>query len=139
MSLKKVETGRAPEAIGPYSQGMLCPDDCVPFEISGQLPIKPGEKNLIVGDMDAMTHRSLQNLAGILEAAGGKVQDLAKVRVYLTDMDQFEHMNGAYGVFMEGHSPARACVEVSGLPMGAPIEIEAVAYIPKENIPPRYR
>ena len=123
-----IATDRAPAAIGPYSQAIRC--GALVF-LSGQVALDPAT-GLIVGgdDVAAQTEQVMRNLAAVLEAAGATFGDVLKSTVFLTDLGDFQTMNGIYGRFFEGvDPPARACVEVSRLPRDAKVEIELVAAV----------
>ncbi|WP_019132591.1 RidA family protein [Peptoniphilus obesi] len=118
-----ISTDKAPAAIGPYSQGVSASN--IIFS-SGQLPINPENGELITDPYKA-TKMSLDNIKNILEAAGAKVENIVKVNIYLTNMDDFSVVNEAYAEFFKDHKPARSCVEVSKLPKDGVLEIEAIA------------
>ncbi len=119
-----INTTKAPAAVGPYSQAtktgnlVLC---------SGQIPLIPETGELILGDITAATKRCLNNLAAVLEDAGSSLSSVVKFSIFITDMGQFATINAAYEEILGDHRPARAVVEVSGLPKGAEIEIECIA------------
>jgi 2-iminobutanoate/2-iminopropanoate deaminase len=119
-----IKTPDAPLAIGPYSQaveinGMLF--------VSGQIAIDPSTARLVEGDISIQTARVLKNTEAILKAAGYSFQEVVKSTVYLTDISNFRAMNEVYAKFYTENPPARAAVGVKELPLGALIEIEAVA------------
>ena len=121
--MKTIETKNAPAAIGPYSQakaagGLLF--------ASGQIPIDPATGNIEASDIAGQTRRAAQNLAAVLEAAGSGLDKVLKTTCFITDMNAFAAFNEVYAEFFPG-KPARSCVEVSKLPKGALVEIEAVA------------
>lgn len=118
-----INTDKAPAAIGPYSQGVSASN--IIFS-SGQLPINPENGELITDPYKA-TKMTLDNIKNILEAAGAKVENIVKVNIYLTNMDDFSVVNEAYAEFFKDHKPARSCVEVSRLPKDGVLEIEAIA------------
>lgn len=126
---EKVSTPFAPQAIGPYSQGILC--GSLLF-VSGQLAIDPSTGKLIEGDIKAQTQRVLENIKAIVEAAGGTMKDVIKTTCYLKDIKLFKEFNEVYSTFFQEDPPARTTIEVSSLPReGALIEIDAIAYIKK--------
>ncbi len=127
MSKEVVYTCKAPKPIGPYSQAIKV--DKFLF-ISGQIPIDPETGKLIEGDFKAKVRRVLENIKAIVEAAGGSLKNIVKVTVYLRDIGKFEEFNSVYSEYFREEPPARAVVEVSNLPKGVDIEIEAIAYIP---------
>jgi 2-iminobutanoate/2-iminopropanoate deaminase len=120
-ALNAITTDKAPKAIGPYSQAMAWSD--IVF-LSGQIPLDPATGELVVGDFGGQVERVMENLAAVLAAAGSTV---LKVNVYLTDMAKFSQFNEVYSRYLTEHRPARAVVQVSALPRGAQVEIEAVA------------
>ena len=119
-----INTDRAPKAIGPYSQAVKTNGFIF---VSGQIPIDPDTNNLVKGDIAEQTRRVLKNIKNILEAAGAGLEDVVKTTVYLKDIKKFGDMNQAYGGFFTTLFPARATVEVSNLPKGVDIEIDAIA------------
>ena len=120
----KIETAKAPAAIGPYSQGISAGE--LVF-VSGQLPIDPAT-GVMPEDIASQTRQSLCNLKSILEAAGSGMDKVCKTTVFLQDMNDFAAMNQVYEeAFGEGAYPARSAVAVAKLPKGASVEIEAIA------------
>ncbi|MDO5017852.1 MAG: Rid family detoxifying hydrolase [Lagierella massiliensis] len=126
MGLEFIKTHKAPEAIGPYSQGTVGEKNSKVLLVSGQLPVKDGE---LKTEIKEATLTSLENVLAIVEAGGGKLEDIARVGVFVKDMDDFSEINKVYEEFFKDHKPARALVEVSKLPKDAVIEIEATALI----------
>jgi len=126
MHRQAISTGRAPSAIGPYSQAIRAGD--LVF-CSGQIPLAPDSGEMVGGDdVRLQTQRVLDNLAAVLDAAGSSLALVVKATIYLTDLDDFSSVNEVYGqAFTEGPPPARACVQVAALPRGAKVEIEVVA------------
>ena len=123
MPNKRIETDRAPAAIGPYSQAVAVGDW---LYCSGQIPLDP-ETGAMVGngDIEAETRQVFRNLDAVLEEARVSRGDVAKATVYLTDMNEFSKMNQIYAAFFEGLvPPARATVQVAALPKGAKVEID---------------
>jgi 2-iminobutanoate/2-iminopropanoate deaminase len=119
-----IQTDKAPKAIATYSQaveanGMLF--------IAGQIPIDPATGKIIEGGIREQTDQVLRNIGEILNAAGYTFQDVVKSTCLLTDMSHYGDMNAVYGKFYFENSPARAAFSVSGLPMGALVEIETIA------------
>lgn len=124
---EKISTNSAPQAIGPYSQGILCGNFLF---VSGQLAIDPSTGKLIEGDIKIQTQRALENIKAIVEAAGGTMRDIVKTTCYLKDIKLFKEFNEAYSAFFQENPPARTTIEISSLPReGALIEIDAIAYI----------
>mgnify|MGYP001403955733 CR=1 FL=1 len=125
MKKQVISTSNAPAAIGPYSQAVMTGDF---LYISGQLPVDPGTGKLDDGDIRQQAERALTNVKMILEAAGMDMQHVVKTTVFLKNMDDFAPMNEVYAKFFGENPPARAAVAVAGLPRGALVEIEAVAF-----------
>ena len=125
MALRQsVSTGQAPEAIGPYSQGIR--SGSLLF-CSGQIPLDPSTGEIVKDDVDGQTRRCLENLAAVCEAAGGSLDDAVRCTVYLTDMNDFARVNEVYGSFFDGaEPPARVAIGVASLPKGADVEIDAI-------------
>ena len=126
MKMKIIETDRAPAAIGPYSQAVVAGGI---LYVSGQIPLDPATGEIVEGGLVAQTNRVMENLKAVVEAAGGEVGSIVKVTIYLTDMQQFATVNEIYGTYFSAPYPARACVEVSALPKGVEIEMDAVAHL----------
>ena len=124
--MKKVLfTKYAPDAIGPYSQGVEGSGIII---TSGQLPIEPETGEIVQGDMAAQTRQSLENVKAVLVAAGADMNDVIKTTVFLKDINNFAIMNSVYTEFFpEGQYPARSAVEVARLPKDVLVEIEAIA------------
>jgi 2-iminobutanoate/2-iminopropanoate deaminase len=122
--LRTVSTPDAPGAIGPYSQAIVT--DGWIFA-SGQIPIDPATGEMVAGGVSEQTAQVMENLAAVLEAAGGGLSTVVKTTVFLSDMALFGEMNATYERHFEGHRPARATVAVAGLPKGVDVEIEVVA------------
>ncbi len=129
--MKKVlSTEKAPQAIGPYSQGI---DTGSLMFLSGQLPIVPSEGKIVAQDIEGQTRQALENVRAILEAGGCSMDDVVKTTVFLSDIADFVKMNGVYKEFFtEGNYPARSAFQVAALPQGALVEIEVVALKPGE-------
>jgi len=119
-----VRSGKAPAAIGPYSQGVRCGGFLF---CSGQIPLDPPTGKMVEGGIAEQTERALRNLEAVLDAGGAALSSVVKTTVYLVDLGDFPAMNAVYARFFPGDPPARATVEVSKLPAGARVEIEAVA------------
>lgn len=121
-----VHTDQAPAAIGPYSQATRC---CQLVFTAMQIPLNPDTGELVGDDHADQAHRCLRNVQIILEAAGSSLAGALKVTVYLTDMAAFAAVNEVYADFFPAEPPARAVVEVSALPKGALVAIEAIAAV----------
>jgi 2-iminobutanoate/2-iminopropanoate deaminase len=130
-----IATAAAPGAIGPYSQATLVrTDSLVRFPkallfLSGQIPLDPKTGQLVKGTIEEETARVMENLGAVLAASGGGFAQVVKTTVYLTDLADFARMNEVYGRYFTANPPARATVQVAGLPRGARVEIDAVAVI----------
>ncbi len=124
MTKEPVRTDGAPAAIGPYSQAIVAGDHVF---CSGQIPLDPGSGAIAAG-IEAQTEQVLRNLEAVLAAAGCNLGDVVKTTVYLTDLTEFPRMNAVYEKHFPDPPPARATVEVSALPMGVSVEIEAIAF-----------
>ncbi len=121
-----VTTKAAPAAIGPYSQAIKAGGFLF---VSGQIPLDPGTGRLVDGDIRAQTRRVLDNIGGIIAAAGASLDRIVKTTVYLADMDDFAAMNEVYASFFGAPAPARATVQVGRLPKDARVEIDAVVHL----------
>lgn len=120
---QKVYTKNAPEAIGPYSQGMVVGN--LVFT-SGQIPLNPETGALEGNNITEQTHRVCKNLKAVLEEAGSSLQNVVKTICFLSEMADFAEFNAVYAKYFTG-KPARSCVAVKELPKGALVEVEAVA------------
>jgi 2-iminobutanoate/2-iminopropanoate deaminase len=121
-----VATEKAPKAIGPYSQAVRTGNV---LYASGQIPIDPATGELIGGDFAAQARRVFANLAAVLEAAGTDFQHVVKATVYLTNLADFQTLNGIYAEQFGDHKPARSTVGVAQLPKGATVEVDVVAVL----------
>lgn len=122
--MKPVNSLEAPAAIGPYSQAVEAGGFVF---LSGQVPIDPKTGDLVQGDIAAQTERVLDNLKAVLEAAGCSFADVVKTTIYLADLGDFQAVNATYAKRFTAAPPARATVQVSALPKGARVEIDAIA------------
>jgi reactive intermediate/imine deaminase len=120
-----IETDDAPSTDNPYSQGVRTGDTCY---VSGYGPVDPESGAVVDGDIEAQTNQVLDNIAAVVDEAGGDgLADVVKVTVYLTDLDDYERVNEAYGARFDETPPARVCVEVSRLPEDVRVELDAIA------------
>lgn len=126
MTLTRIETPEAPAAIGPYSQGIRAGEFLF---TAGQIALDPATGQLIEGGIEDQTERVLRNLTAILEAAGAKWTQVVKTTVYLQDLSHFPTVNEIYGRWIGEARPARSTVQVSALPRGALVEIDAIAHL----------
>ncbi len=125
MSLSIIKTDQAPAAIGPYSQGIKAG----PFIfVSGQLGLIPETGELAGEEFSIQARQALTNMSRIIKAGGSDLSLVTAVDVYLTDMNDFAELNEIYQEFFSDHRPARAAIEVSGLPKNALVEIKCIAY-----------
>lgn len=121
-----VATEKAPAAIGPYSQGIVANGFVF---TAGQIALVPGEGRLAQGDAAAQAEQVLANLSAVLEAAGSSLDRIVKTTIYLIDMADFAAVNEVYARHFRARPPARSTVAVKALPMGASVEIDAVALV----------
>ena len=119
-----ISTNDGPRAIGPYSQAIRAHGFVF---VSGQVSIDPVTNTLVSGDVGAQTERVLQNLSGILKAAGSSLQKVVRATVFLKNMNDFAAMNEVYGKHFPSQPPARSTVEVARLPKDVLVEIDVIA------------
>jgi reactive intermediate/imine deaminase len=118
-----ISTEKAPQAIGTYSQAVKCGNTVY---ISGQIPLDPATMTLVDGDMEANIVRVFENLKAIAEAAGGSLQDVAKLNIFLINLGHFALVNNVMARYFKQPYPARAAVAVASLPKDAQVEMDAV-------------
>ena len=118
-----IATQSAPQAIGPYSQGIKVGNT---VWISGQIPLIPETMEMVTGDITAEATQVFENLRAVAEAAGGELDDAVKINISLTDLGDFDPVNAVMAAHLSEPFPARACVQVAALPKGARIEVEAI-------------
>jgi 2-iminobutanoate/2-iminopropanoate deaminase len=128
--MRSIRTDEAPAPVqgAPYSQAVAAGPGELVF-ISGQVPIDPARGEIVSDDIATQTEQAMSNLLAILAASGGSIPHIVRCTIYLTDLGDFAAVNAAYGAALEGHTPARATVQVSALPLGAKIEIDAIAVL----------
>ena len=126
MPSKKISTEKAPSAIGPYSQGVVANGFLF---TAGQIPLDPGSGKLVEGGIVEQTDRVMQNLQEVLRSAGVTWNDVVKTTVYLHDLSNFPTVNEVYGKWLGDARPARSTVQVTALPRGAMVEIDAIAAV----------
>jgi 2-iminobutanoate/2-iminopropanoate deaminase len=126
MERSVVHTEAAPKAVGPYSQAIRCGEMVF---TAGQVAIDPAVGGVVAESIEDQTRQVLTNLKAVLEAAGSGLDLVVKCTVFLTDMAEFARMNAVYGEFFPSAPPARSAVQVSALPLGVKVEIEAVALV----------
>jgi len=119
---RAIETGDAPEPIGPYSQALVAQGV---LYCSGQVPLDPETGELIEGGIAEQARRCLQNLVAVCQAAGARLEDAARMTIYLTEMEDFPAVNEVYAEFFSEPFPVRSTVGVAALPKGALVEIDA--------------
>ena len=118
-----ITTDQAPRAIGPYSQAVRVGDTVY---LSGQIPLDPASMALAEGDVAAQIRRVFDNLSAVAQAAGGRLADIVKLNVFLTDLSHFGLVNEAMAQHFQAPYPARAAIGVAALPKGAAVEMDAV-------------
>jgi 2-iminobutanoate/2-iminopropanoate deaminase len=121
-----IATDRGPKAIGPYSQAIRANGFVF---VSGQIPLDPVTQQLVAGDIQVQTERVLENLKGIIEAAGSSLDHVVRATVFLADMNEFAAMNEVYGRYFRSQPPARSTVQVSRLPRDVRVEIDVIALL----------
>ena len=122
--MESIQTDRAPQAIGPYSQAIKANGFIF---ASGQIPLDPATMRIVEGGVEEQTGRVLENLKSVLEAAGSSLDRVVKTTVYLADMGEFAAMNEIYARYFGATKPARATVQVARLPRDVKVEIDVVA------------
>jgi 2-iminobutanoate/2-iminopropanoate deaminase len=121
-----IRTEKAPAPIGPYSQAVRAGGFVF---VSGQIPVDPATGKVVEGGIEAQTHQVMRNLSAILEAAGTGLGNVVKTTVFLSNLDNFSSFNRVYGEYFGAAKPARATVQVAGLPKEVLVEVEAVAVV----------
>ena len=127
MTQSIVNTSKAPAPVGPYSQAVRCGNMLF---VSGQIPLDPDNGELVLDSFANQCHRVLLNLKIILEAGGSNLNSVLKVTIYMKNLTQFNELNEIYSEYFDASKHARACVEVSALPKGVSVEMDAIAEIP---------
>lgn len=123
MNRTPVQSNNAPAAIGPYSQAVKVGNTVY---LSGQIPLDPATGDVVAGDFRALVNQVFDNLTAVAEAAGGSLADVVKLNIFLTDLGQFGVVNELMAERFSEPYPARATIEVSALPKGVPVEMDAV-------------
>jgi 2-iminobutanoate/2-iminopropanoate deaminase len=121
-----IETQSAPAAVGPYSQAVTVSGFVY---TSGQIGLVPGTGAMVEGGVEAEARQALDNLSAVLDAAGSSLEKVVKTTIFLADINDFKRVNAVYAEAMKEHRPARSTVQAGALPLGARIEIEAVARV----------
>jgi reactive intermediate/imine deaminase len=123
MSKEIIHTDKAPQAIGTYSQAVK--HQGLVF-ISGQIPLDPESMEIVTGGIEAQIRRVFDSLSAICDAAGGSLDDIVKLTIFLTDLGNFPQVNTIMGQYFSAPYPARAAVEISALPKGVDVEMDAI-------------
>lgn len=126
MSRTTIQTHQAPQAIGAYSQAVRVGDTVY---LSGQIALDPANMQMVQGTIEEEIHRVFQNLRAVCEAAGGSLNDIAKLNIYLTDLADFAMLNSVMAEYFDQPYPARAAVGVASLPRGARVEADGVMVV----------
>lgn len=124
MKREIISTEKAPKAVGPYSQAVGRGDLLF---TAGQIPLDPSTGAMVDGNIEEQTRRVLENLSAVLIAGGSSLDRVLKMTVFMTDLGLFGRMNAVYAEYFPENPPARSAVQVAALPLGAAIEMEAVA------------
>lgn len=123
---QEIITANAPEAIGPYSQGIIANGFVF---ASGQIPLDPSTGELNIGSVEEQAHLALTNLKAVIEASGSSMDLVVKCTVFLQNMDDYGAVNAIYGEYFKSPYPARAAIQVARLPKDVKVEIEAIAIL----------
>ena len=126
MAREIISTDKAPKAIGTYSQAVKI-DGTV--YLSGQIPLIPETMELVEGDMESQIRRVFDNLSAVAEAAGGTLADVAKLNIFLTNLEHFPLVNQVMAEYFDEPYPARAAIGVASLPKGAGVEMDAILHL----------
>lgn len=124
MAKERIATNGAPQAIGPYSQGIKLGNMVF---TAGQIPLDPANGKLVEGSIEDQTRRVMQNLQAVLQQAGSSLDKVVKTTCFLVNLDDFAAFNGVYATFFSDNPPARSTVQVAKLPAGALVEVECIA------------
>jgi reactive intermediate/imine deaminase len=126
MSRQSIHTDAAPAAIGPYSQAVRSGQMVF---LSGQIPLDPATGALVEGDISAQAKRAFDNLKAVCQAAGGSLESVVRIGLYVTDLNDFAAVNAVMAEYFSAPYPARSTIEVSALPKGATVEVDAIMVI----------
>lgn len=126
MPKQVISTDQAPAAVGAYSQGISAGGFVF---TAGQVPLIPGTSNLASGGIEAQTHQVMNNIKGVLQASGSSLSSVVKTTVFLADINDFAAFNAVYSSYFAEDPPARTTVQAGALPIGALIEVEAIALL----------
>lgn len=127
MTREIIHTGKAPKAIGTYSQAVKVGDTVY---LSGQIPLDPETMELVGDDIEAQIRRVFDNMTAVVEAAGGTFADIVKLNIFLTDLSHFPLVNKIMGEYFQEPYPARAAIGVAALPKGSGVEMDSVLVLP---------
>ncbi len=130
MSRVIIRTASAPAAIGTYSQAVKIGTTVY---LSGQIPLEPATMQMVSEDFAEQTHQVFKNLAAVCDAAGGSLNNMVKVNIFMTDLSRFATVNEIMSQYFAEPYPARAAVQVSALPRGAQIEIDGIMEVPSTH------
>jgi len=123
MTLRRIQTDGAPKAIGSYSQAIRAGETVY---LAGQIPLDPATMKVVEGPIERQIERVFENLAAVAQAAGGSLANVVKLTVYLTDLRHFPNVNEVMARYFREPFPARAAVGVAALPLGVPVEVDAI-------------
>ena len=123
MSRTPITSPNAPAAIGPYSQAVRSGNTVY---LSGQIPLDPKTMDLVGGDIAVQTRRVFDNLRAVCQAAGGDLDKLVRIGIYLTDLSHFATVNAVMAEYFQAPYPARSTIQVAGLPQGAEVEVDGI-------------
>jgi reactive intermediate/imine deaminase len=123
MTRQRIQTAKAPKAIGSYSQAIRTGETVY---LSGQIPLDPATMKVVDGPIEKQIERVFENLKAVAEAAGGSLAEIVKLNVYLEDLSHFPHVNEVMARYFSEPYPARAAVGVAALPLGVPVEMDAI-------------
>ena len=126
MRKKVIKSSKAPAPVGPYSQAISCKE--ILF-ISGQIPVDPNSGEIVSKTFTEQCHRVILNLKLILEEGGSNLENVLKITIFMKNIKQFDELNQIYSQYFEKSKPARTCIEVSELPKGVDLEMDAIAEI----------
>jgi 2-iminobutanoate/2-iminopropanoate deaminase len=128
MSKQVIHTSKAPAAVGPYSQAVIAPTGKTVY-LSGQIGLAPATGDLVTSTFEAQVQQAFSNMQAVIEAAGGNLNNIVKLTLYLTDLSKFSLVNDMMAQLIPQPFPARSTVGVSSLPKGASFEVEAIIVI----------
>jgi reactive intermediate/imine deaminase len=130
MAHQRIQTQAAPKAVGAYSQGMRAGRTVY---LSGQIPLDPSTGKLVEGDFTAQLTQVFENLRAVVSEAGGSLDHIVKLTVYLTDLGHYRQLHEVMETFFSPPFPARAAIGVASLPLGVPVEVDGIAVLEGEE------